>query len=86
MIWMTDGWFPSNRFQDEFDDFEEERRLLYVADDARQEGAALRVSGDRRLSRSGDGRHAHALALPRTDSRTSITCRKSAKISKRLIV
>ena len=31
LIWMTDGWFPSNRFQDEFDDFEEERRLLYVA-------------------------------------------------------
>jgi DNA helicase-2/ATP-dependent DNA helicase PcrA len=31
VIWMTDGWFPSNRFQDEFDDFEEERRLLYVA-------------------------------------------------------
>ena len=28
---MTDGWFPSNRFQDEFDDLEEERRLLYVA-------------------------------------------------------
>ena len=31
LIWMTDGWFPSSRFQDEFDDFEEERRLLYVA-------------------------------------------------------
>jgi DNA helicase-2/ATP-dependent DNA helicase PcrA len=31
VIWMTDGWFPANRFQDEFDDFEEERRLLYVA-------------------------------------------------------
>jgi DNA helicase-2/ATP-dependent DNA helicase PcrA len=32
LIWMTDGWFPSNRFQDdEFDDLEEERRLLYVA-------------------------------------------------------
>lgn len=31
VIWMTDGWFPSNRFDDEFDDFEEERRLLYVA-------------------------------------------------------
>ena len=31
VIWMTDGWFPSNRFQDEFDDFDEERRLLYVA-------------------------------------------------------
>ena len=31
IIWMTDGWFPSNRFDDEFDDFEEERRLLYVA-------------------------------------------------------
>jgi DNA helicase-2/ATP-dependent DNA helicase PcrA len=28
---MTDGWFPSNRFRDEFDDLEEERRLLYVA-------------------------------------------------------
>ncbi len=31
IIWMTDGWFPSNRFQDEFDDLDEERRLLYVA-------------------------------------------------------
>jgi DNA helicase-2/ATP-dependent DNA helicase PcrA len=31
LIWMTDGWFPANRFQDEFDDLEEERRLLYVA-------------------------------------------------------
>ncbi|HJT27969.1 MAG TPA: UvrD-helicase domain-containing protein [Pyrinomonadaceae bacterium] len=31
LIWMTDGWFPSSRFQDEFDDYEEERRLLYVA-------------------------------------------------------
>jgi DNA helicase-2/ATP-dependent DNA helicase PcrA len=32
LIWMTDGWFPSTRFQDEeFDDVEEERRLLYVA-------------------------------------------------------
>ncbi|HET6647580.1 MAG TPA: UvrD-helicase domain-containing protein [Pyrinomonadaceae bacterium] len=31
VIWMTDGWFPSSRFQDEFDDLEEERRLLYVA-------------------------------------------------------
>ncbi len=31
VIWMSDGWFPSNRFQDEFDDLDEERRLLYVA-------------------------------------------------------
>jgi len=31
VIWMTDGWFPSSRFHDEFDDLEEERRLLYVA-------------------------------------------------------
>ena len=31
VIWMTDGWFPSSRFQDEFDDYDEERRLLYVA-------------------------------------------------------
>jgi DNA helicase-2/ATP-dependent DNA helicase PcrA len=31
LIWMTDGWFPSSRFQDEFDDYDEERRLLYVA-------------------------------------------------------
>ena len=33
IIWMTDGWFPSNRFQEEFDELEleEERRLLYVA-------------------------------------------------------
>ena len=31
VIWMTDGWFPSARSYDEFDDLEEERRLLYVA-------------------------------------------------------
>jgi ATP-dependent DNA helicase UvrD/PcrA len=32
VIWMTDGWFPSTRgIDDEFDDLEEERRLLYVA-------------------------------------------------------
>jgi DNA helicase-2/ATP-dependent DNA helicase PcrA len=31
VIWMTDGWFPSSRSHDEFDDLEEERRLLYVA-------------------------------------------------------
>jgi DNA helicase II / ATP-dependent DNA helicase PcrA len=31
VIWMTDGWFPSARASDEFDDLEEERRLLYVA-------------------------------------------------------
>jgi DNA helicase-2/ATP-dependent DNA helicase PcrA len=31
VIWMTDGWFPSVRSYDEFDDMEEERRLLYVA-------------------------------------------------------
>jgi len=33
VIWMTDGWFPSTRFQEEFDELEleEERRLLYVA-------------------------------------------------------
>ena len=31
VIWMSDGCFPSNRFQDEFDDLDEERRLLYVA-------------------------------------------------------
>jgi DNA helicase-2/ATP-dependent DNA helicase PcrA len=31
IIWMTDGWFPSSRSYDEFDDLEEERRLLYVA-------------------------------------------------------
>jgi DNA helicase-2/ATP-dependent DNA helicase PcrA len=31
VIWMTDGWFPSVRASDEFDDLEEERRLLYVA-------------------------------------------------------
>jgi superfamily I DNA/RNA helicase len=30
VIWLTDGWFPSNGFRDEFDDLEEERRLLYV--------------------------------------------------------
>ncbi|MBV9959554.1 MAG: ATP-binding domain-containing protein, partial [Acidobacteria bacterium] len=31
VIWMTDGWFPSSRAADEFEDLEEERRLLYVA-------------------------------------------------------
>ncbi|HLL77121.1 MAG TPA: ATP-dependent helicase, partial [Pyrinomonadaceae bacterium] len=31
VIWMTEGWFPSSRSQDEFEDAEEERRLLYVA-------------------------------------------------------
>ncbi|HEX5707705.1 MAG TPA: UvrD-helicase domain-containing protein [Pyrinomonadaceae bacterium] len=31
VIWMTDGWFPSSRSYDEFEDMEEERRLLYVA-------------------------------------------------------
>ena len=31
VIWMTDGWFPSARAYDEFEDVEEERRLLYVA-------------------------------------------------------
>jgi DNA helicase II / ATP-dependent DNA helicase PcrA len=31
LIWMTDGWFPSSRSYDEFEDMEEERRLLYVA-------------------------------------------------------
>ncbi|MDQ3907517.1 MAG: UvrD-helicase domain-containing protein [Acidobacteriota bacterium] len=31
IIWMADGWFPSTRSTDEFEDLEEERRLLYVA-------------------------------------------------------
>jgi DNA helicase-2/ATP-dependent DNA helicase PcrA len=31
VIWLTDGWFPSSRSYDEFEDLEEERRLLYVA-------------------------------------------------------
>jgi DNA helicase-2/ATP-dependent DNA helicase PcrA len=31
VIWLTDGWFPSSRSHDEFEDLEEERRLLYVA-------------------------------------------------------
>jgi len=31
VIWMTDGWFPSSRAYDAFEDLEEERRLLYVA-------------------------------------------------------
>ena len=31
VIWLTDGWFPSARSADEFEDLEEERRLLYVA-------------------------------------------------------
>jgi DNA helicase-2/ATP-dependent DNA helicase PcrA len=30
-IWMVDGWFPSSRSYDAFEDMEEERRLLYVA-------------------------------------------------------
>ncbi len=30
-IWMADGWFPSSRAWDAFEDLEEERRLLYVA-------------------------------------------------------
>ena len=31
IIWMMDGWFPSTRAYDAFEDLEEERRLLYVA-------------------------------------------------------
>jgi DNA helicase-2/ATP-dependent DNA helicase PcrA len=31
VIWMMDGWFPSSRAYDAFEDMEEERRLLYVA-------------------------------------------------------
>jgi DNA helicase-2/ATP-dependent DNA helicase PcrA len=31
IIWMVDGWFPSSRAYDAFEDMEEERRLLYVA-------------------------------------------------------
>ena len=31
VIWMMDGWFPSSRSYEEFEDMEEERRLLYVA-------------------------------------------------------
>ncbi|HKG98619.1 MAG TPA: ATP-dependent helicase, partial [Pyrinomonadaceae bacterium] len=31
IIWMMDGWFPSSRAYDAFEDLEEERRLLYVA-------------------------------------------------------
>ncbi|HXG94233.1 MAG TPA: UvrD-helicase domain-containing protein [Blastocatellia bacterium] len=31
VIWMVDGWFPSSRAYDAFEDLEEERRLLYVA-------------------------------------------------------
>jgi ATP-dependent DNA helicase UvrD/PcrA len=31
IIWMMDGWFPSQRAYDAFEDLEEERRLLYVA-------------------------------------------------------
>ncbi len=31
VIWMADGWFPSSRAYDAFEDLEEERRLLYVA-------------------------------------------------------
>ena len=31
IVWMLDGWFPSSRAYDAFEDLEEERRLLYVA-------------------------------------------------------
>jgi len=31
VIWMMDGWFPSMRATDVFEDLEEEKRLLYVA-------------------------------------------------------
>lgn len=31
VIWMLDGWFPSLRSSDVFEDLEEEKRLLYVA-------------------------------------------------------
>jgi DNA helicase-2/ATP-dependent DNA helicase PcrA len=31
VIWMMDGWFPSGRAIETFEDLEEERRLLYVA-------------------------------------------------------
>ncbi|HKP85153.1 MAG TPA: UvrD-helicase domain-containing protein [Blastocatellia bacterium] len=31
VIWMMEGWFPSSRAYDAFEDMEEERRLLYVA-------------------------------------------------------
>jgi DNA helicase-2/ATP-dependent DNA helicase PcrA len=31
VIWMMDGWFPSSRSIEAFEDLEEERRLLYVA-------------------------------------------------------
>jgi ATP-dependent DNA helicase UvrD/PcrA len=31
VIWMMDGWFPSLRASDVFEDLEEETRLLYVA-------------------------------------------------------
>ena len=31
VIWLADGWFPSSRSYEEFEDLEEERRLLYVA-------------------------------------------------------
>ncbi len=31
ILWMVDGWFPSSRAYDAFEDLEEERRLLYVA-------------------------------------------------------
>jgi len=31
VIWMMDGWFPSFRAYDVFEDLEEEKRLLYVA-------------------------------------------------------
>ena len=31
VIWMMDGWFPSMRASEIFEDLEEEKRLLYVA-------------------------------------------------------
>jgi DNA helicase-2/ATP-dependent DNA helicase PcrA len=46
IIWMTDGWFPSNRFQDEFDDLDEERRLLYVATEGKA-GSEVCLPGQR---------------------------------------
>ena len=37
VIWAVDGWFPSARALDDDDELEEERRLMYVAHDARAE-------------------------------------------------
>ena len=45
VIWMTDGWFPSKRFQDEFDDFRRRAAAALRCDYAGEKGIALCLSG-----------------------------------------